>query len=110
MKPLFFPIKRFLRISEDINDLVTVAAAQKFCQTGKCITKVGLSNVCTHDQEGNEVPKSELVFPYKVTFDLTGEVNFKEEKPSSMEEFMDQFKVNMIPPVFSTSTMKNSLP
>ena len=32
------------------------------------------------------------VFQFKVTFIPTGEVNFQTKKPSSMEEFMDQFK------------------
>ena len=71
-----------------------MAAAEKFCQTGNCITKVGLSHFCTHDQDGNEV--STPIFPFKLTFDLTGEVNFKEEKPSSNEEFMSQFQVHYI--------------
>ena len=71
--------------------MTTIAASRKFCQTGNCITKVGLSHVCTHDQDGNEV--EEPVFPFMFLFDLTGEVNFSEEKPASTEEFMDQFKV-----------------
>ena len=71
--------------------MTTIAASKKFCQTGNCITKVGLSHVCTHDQDGNEV--EEPVFPFMFLFDLTGEVNFREGKPVSTEEFMDQFKV-----------------
>ena len=71
--------------------MASIAAAKKSCTTGKCITKVGLSNVCTHDQDGNE--DKNPVFPYKFHFDLTGEVNFSEEKPSSMEVFLEQFKV-----------------
>ena len=66
--------------------MASIAAAKKSCTTGKCITKVGLSNVCTHDQDGNE--DKNPVFPYKFHFDLTGEVNFSEEKPSSMEVFL----------------------
>ena len=73
---------------------MTIAASKKFCQAGNCITKVGLSNVCTHDQDGNEV--AEPVFPFMFLFDLTGEVNFSEEKPASMEAFMDQFKVRLV--------------
>jgi len=82
------PLKN--HVSDQIYDLTTIAASKKFCQTGNCITKVGLSHVCTHDQDGNEV--EEPVFPFMFLFDLTGEVNFREEKPASTEEFMDQFK------------------
>ena len=57
---------------------------------GHCVTKVGLSHISTHDQDGMEYP--DPVFPFKVTFIPTGEVNFQKRKPSSMEEFMDQFK------------------
>merc|ERR1712020_408212 len=51
--------------------------ANKFCQAQDCVTKVGLSDVCRYDQEGNEV--QDIVFPYKVTFMPTGAVNFREE-------------------------------
>jgi len=86
------PLKN--HVSGNINDITTMAAAEKFCQTGNCITKVGLSHFCTHDQDGNEV--STPIFPFKLTFDLTGEVNFKEEKPSSNEEFMSQFQTIVV--------------
>ena len=78
---------------DQINDVASIAAAKKSCTTEKCITKVGLSNVCTHDQDGNE--DKNIIFPYMFHFDLTGEVIFREEKPSSMEEFLEQFKVKM---------------
>ena len=42
--------------------------------TGHCINKVGLSNVCTHDQEGIEYPNP--IFPFKLTFEPTVEVNY----------------------------------
>ena len=77
-------------VSDKIDSIVTVAATQKFCTTGHCVTKVGLSHISTHDQDGMEYPEPK--FPFKITFVPTGEVNFKEEKPSSHEEFMDQFK------------------
>ena len=85
----FFAMPLKNHVSGDINDIVTIVASEKFCTTGHCITKVGLSHWCTSDQEGNTVENP--VFPFKLTFDLTGEVNFHEEKPSSMEEFMQQF-------------------
>ena len=42
---------------------------------------MGLSNICTHDQDGTEYP--DPIFPYKITFEPTGNVNFPEEKPAS---------------------------
>ena len=42
--------------------------AIKFCQAQACVTKVGLSDVCRYDQEGNEV--QDIVFPYKVSFNF----------------------------------------
>ena len=68
------PLKN--HVGDDITDVVTIVASQKFCQTGHCITKVGLSHFCTHDQDGIEYP--EPIFPFKFTFGLTGEVNFNE--------------------------------
>jgi len=62
--------------------------AIKFCQAQACVTKVGLSDVCRYDQEGNEV--QDIVFPYKVTLIPTGAVNFREE-PSTNDEFYKQF-------------------
>ena len=61
----FFALPLKNHLSDQVNDIPTTLLAQKFCQTGHCITKVGLSHVCTHDQEGNEV--AELRFPFKVT-------------------------------------------
>merc|ERR1711997_1106587 len=71
-------------------DIPVIIAAQKFCQTGHCITKVGLSHVGTHDQDGNEFP--DPIFPFKFTFAPTGEVEHSEAKPDSMEQFMDQYR------------------
>ena len=36
----------------------------KFCQAQSCPTKVGLSDVCTYDQDGNKA--DDVVFPFKV--------------------------------------------
>ena len=57
---------------------------------GHCITKTGLSNLCTHDQNGIE--DSTPVFPYRIFFD-PADIQFPETEPTSMEEFMEQFKV-----------------
>ena len=81
------PLKN--HVSDKITDPTTWAASKKFCQTETCITKVGISDVCKYDQDGNEAEN--LVFPFKTTFVPTGEVNFKEEPSQSIEEFMEQF-------------------
>jgi len=63
---------------------------RRFCQaTDNCINRVGVSNFCTHDQNGNE--ESSTVFPYMITFE-PAEVQFPEEKPASVQEFYNQFK------------------
>ena len=43
-------------------DTSTTILAQRFCSTGHCITKVGLSNICTHDQGGTEY--LDPIFPF----------------------------------------------
>ena len=57
---------------------------------GHCITKTGLSHLCTHDQNGIE--DSTPVFPYRIFFD-PADIQFPETEPNSIEEFMEQFKV-----------------
>merc|ERR1712088_941375 len=84
-----FPLSNHLPVPTD-PDIPTTVLAQKFCTTGHCITKVGLSNVCTHDQEGTEYP--DPIFPFKVSFDPNPEVSFPDAAPGSMTEFLDQFK------------------
>ena len=80
-----------LFVIDSITDVAAIAFAQKACQTGHCITKVGLSNLCTHDQEGNEFTSP--VFPFKVNLEPNEDLHFKAEHPASHEEFIDQFKV-----------------
>lgn len=62
--------------------------AKKACSTGHCITKVGLSNFATYDQEGTNYP--DPVFPFKIGFE-PADVHFQVEQPESMEAFMAQF-------------------
>ena len=70
-------------------DNSTIAISKRFCSTGHCISKVGLSNLCTHDQEGNESDK--VIFPFKVTFKPNELVNFQKVKNPSMLQFINQF-------------------
>ena len=70
-------------------DNSTMAISKRFCSTGHCISKVGLSNLCTHDQEGNESDK--VIFPFKVTFKPNELVNFQDVKNPSLLQFINQF-------------------
>ena len=47
---------------------------------------------CRYDQEGNE--EENPIFPFRITLQPTGEVNFKEEW-SPIDEFLQQFKDNI---------------
>ena len=62
----------------------------RFCTTGHCILKVGLSNVCTHDQDGTEYP--DPIFPFKDNFETNPEISLPDTPPGSMDEFLDQFR------------------
>jgi len=86
----FFAATLTNHLPANIEGAITIALALRFCTTGHCITKVGLSNVCTHDQEGTEYP--DPIFPFKVSFEPNPEVSFPDAAPGSMTEFLDQFK------------------
>ena len=62
--------------------------ARKFCQIGTCNTKVGLSDLCAYDQDGNKYHSP--VFPFKITLEPS-EVHFPREKPPNMKTFIQQF-------------------
>ena len=71
----------------NINKIFT----SRFCSAGHCITKVGLSNLCTHDQDGTEF--DDPIFPFKITFEPTGEINFPEAKPETRQKFLSFIKL-----------------
>lgn len=85
----FFQVPKFNQLTADIQTPDLILLGQKFCATGHCITKVGISNVCTHDQDGNEA--EELNFPFKFTF-TPADISFPAEAPANQQAFMDQFK------------------
>ena len=58
------------KILSDISGGATDLLAQKFCSTGHCITKVGLSDMASYDQEGTNY--AEPVFPFKIAFEPAG--------------------------------------
>jgi len=84
----FFAVSLRNHIPEDA-PVALIPAALKFCQAQSCPTKVGLSDVCTYDQEGNKAEN--VVFPFKVSFVPTGEINFREEY-SEVGGFLQQFE------------------
>jgi len=53
----------------------------KFQQASGCIDMVGLSDVCTYDQNGHKA--SHPVFPFEVVFEPTGKVRFSDQKKSN---------------------------
>jgi len=83
----FFNVTLRNHIPEDM-PITLAPAALKFCQAQGCPTKVGLSDVCTYDQDGNR-PEN-VVFPFKVSFVPTGDIQFQENY-SELSEFMKQF-------------------
>jgi len=72
----FFAVPLSNHIPEDA-PLALAPLALKFCQAQSCPTKVGLSDASTYDQNGNEADN--VVFPFKVNFVPTGDINFDEE-------------------------------
>lgn len=60
----------------------------KFCQAQRCINKVGLSDVCTYDQDGEKV--NNVIFPFLAAFVPTGDIRFREDY-SELPEFLKQF-------------------
>ena len=60
----FFSVPLSSQIS--VSPLTLIAGVMKLCQASDCQTKVGLSDICRYDQEGNEAEN--IVFPYKVNY------------------------------------------
>ena len=52
----------------DKTPIFAIPLVIKFCQAQHCPTKVGISNICQIDQEGNEVDDENIVFPFKVSY------------------------------------------
>ena len=84
----FFAVPVKSHIPDDMNT-VTEILAQRFCQTGHCITKIGLSDMASYDQEGTfyQTP----IFPFRLELEPS-DLNFQETKPNSMEDFLAQFE------------------
>ena len=68
----------------------TVATGVKYCETKSCVTKVGISDLSFHDQDGNFEEHPD--FPFKIDLYPDVELTFKSGKPASMKEFIGQFE------------------
>jgi len=84
----FFAETMSNHIPAEANSLQLKLMVQKFCQTGHCLSKVGISHLTTYDQDGNTV--EEPKFPFKFSFQ-SADVTFSETAPETFEKFMGQF-------------------
>ena len=83
-----FQSEMYNQISDEVPDVITTVLVERFCQTGHCVTKVGLSNLCNYDQDGNEV--ADPVFPYKITLKPTDQ-GFSKDEPADVAAMQEQF-------------------
>ena len=61
----------------------------RFCMSGHCGLKNGISNLAVIDQDGQEpdAPKA----PFKITLEPTEDVQFSEDRPVDQKDFMARF-------------------
>lgn len=70
----FFAVSLSNHVQDDIAPAL-IPLVTKSCEASSCPTKVGISDVCRYDQEGNEAEK--VVFPFKVNYFITQQQNAK---------------------------------
>ena len=59
-KLLLKSVLNFNVFSATADGPVELMITQKFCQVGVCLSKVGISHLTTHDQDGNYVSRYTL--------------------------------------------------
>jgi hypothetical protein len=64
----FFAVPLANHVPEHI-PMKLIPAVLKFCQAKTCPTKVGLSDLCTYDQDGNK--SDNVKFPFKVSLTIS---------------------------------------
>lgn len=64
---------------------------RRFCASGRCVSKLGVSNLCTHDQDGNE-KKGNIRFPFKLRFVPGSKMTMDGSQPADMKDFLDRLK------------------
>ena len=85
----FFSVSLSNHVGDKVQGIATNLLGRKFCQVGTCNTKVGLSNLCTYDQDGHKY--SNPNFPFKITLKPNEKIRFSSKPLKTMEEFMHQF-------------------
>jgi len=85
----FFEKPIFNAFTASADGPVELMITNKFCQADVCLSKVGISHLTTHDQDGNEVLSP--VFPFKLGLEKA-EISFPSARPSDLQSFMNQFK------------------
>ena len=60
----------------------------------ECVNKVGISDLCTHDQDGKK--SEEIKFPFKLTLVPTGDFSIPNKKPDSFKSYVQDL-ANLIP-------------
>jgi len=75
-------------ISNQLSETIYNPAVIKFCQATDCPEKLGISDLCKYDQDGNEADP--LVFPYRLWLE-PADVSFPEEQPADGEAFVRLF-------------------
>ena len=80
------------QLPPEIISPITLRLVRRFCTTRQCINKVGLSNICTFDQDGNEY--KDPIFPFRVFLEPNKDLFnlFPEEPMDSLRSFLDNFK------------------
>lgn len=81
------PLRNHIAVPPDVSALK--ALKSRFCQSGKCLTKVGLSNLCSHDQNGRR-ERPGFKFPFKLSFVPGSSMTIDASKPTNMEEFLNR--------------------
>ena len=75
-------------ISNHLSETIYNPAVLKFCQATDCPEKLGISDICKYDQDGNEA--NPLVFPYRLWLE-PADVSFPEKQPADGEAFVRLF-------------------
>ncbi len=84
----FFSVPLSNHIPSQPGSFGTKILEKKFCQTERCISKVGISNLCSPDQDGNS--ESPLEIPFKISL-VPSQVSQSNDEPDSMQDFMERF-------------------
>jgi len=88
----FFGVTLSNQLPPEIMSPITLRLVRRFCTTRQCINKVGLSNICTFDQDGKEYP--DPIFPFRVFLEPNKDLYnlFPHEPMDSIRSFLDNFK------------------